>query len=279
MTYNIRHGAGSQPVAQSLRGATGPPAAEQGLARVVAVVEAHQPDVVALQEVDRFWERSGGLDQPAWLASALGLHVAFGATLDHPSDDHAGQPHQYGVAVLSRYPILQSRTTPLPAAGPADERRALLEVQLEAGGARLAVYATHLQPGGGPSGAGRQGQVMTILAQIGDRRPAVLLGDFNAAPDWPEVTTLGTTMQDVWATRPADGDTTGGATFPARPDRPAARRIDYIFASRDLTVRDVAVPVDRLTRVASDHYPVVATLGLPAHFPEAGDEPARPGRA
>jgi endonuclease/exonuclease/phosphatase family metal-dependent hydrolase len=71
--------------------------------------------------------------------------------------------------------------------------------------------------------------------------------------------TLFALLRDAWAVR----NSAPGFTSPASPRRDAARRIDYIFVTRDLTVSSVEVPVNRETRMGSDHYPVFAEIQLP----------------
>ncbi len=71
LTYNIHHGVGDDGVLD--------------LERIARVVEDSGADVVGLQEVDRHWSaRSVWLDQPAWLAERLDMHVAYAADLDQP---------------------------------------------------------------------------------------------------------------------------------------------------------------------------------------------------
>ncbi|NIQ00826.1 MAG: oxidoreductase, partial [Nitrospinaceae bacterium] len=47
-------------------------------------------------------------------------------------------------------------------------------------------------------------------------------------------------------------------------------RIDYIFVSPEITVHSVEVPRSALTRVASDHLPIVAELSIPKKPKPAG---------
>ena len=68
LSYNVRAG----------RGLDGSPA----LDRQAAVIRALAPDVVALQEVDRCTQRSGGIDQAAALAESTGMHAVFARAID-----------------------------------------------------------------------------------------------------------------------------------------------------------------------------------------------------
>ncbi|HUG27420.1 MAG TPA: endonuclease/exonuclease/phosphatase family protein, partial [Gemmatimonadales bacterium] len=93
VSYNIRHG----------RGMDG----EVNLERTAAVLRQLTPDIVALQEVDNRVTRSGGEDQAAVLGGLLGMEHAFGSFMDY-------QGGQYGMAILSRHPIVRVDPVRLP---------------------------------------------------------------------------------------------------------------------------------------------------------------------
>ena len=63
MSYSIRHGKGLDGKAS--------------LSRIAEVITKAQPDIVALQGVDRFMPRSGFRDQLKRLAKLLGMHACF----------------------------------------------------------------------------------------------------------------------------------------------------------------------------------------------------------
>src|SRR5687768_17253955 len=85
MTYNVHVGIGMDK--------------KLDLSRVAAVINGERPDIVALQEVDRGVERTGRVDQIRELARLTKMDYAFAHNLNF-------QGGQYGVAVLSRTPIL-----------------------------------------------------------------------------------------------------------------------------------------------------------------------------
>ncbi|MGH9340551.1 MAG: endonuclease/exonuclease/phosphatase family protein [Acidobacteriota bacterium] len=275
MTFNIHHGEGRD--------------GQLSLQRIAAVIES--ADIVALQEVDRHWsERSNLVDQAEWLAGKLNRYYVFAPNLDlDGSTSEEGRiknsRRQYGVALLSRYPIQFSRSYPLPklgAGGQNPEQRGLLECQVvipefglsrdQAKGTRAAarllrVYVTHLSHA---SMAERLLQVQRIR-EILERAQLtgspyvgvdmadswVLLGDFNFKPDSDEYTLLAgasdSLAKDTWKiTGESEGHTINLGTE-------KGARIDYIFVSSDLA------PSVRSARVlhetnASDHQPVAATL-------------------
>ena len=91
------------------------------------LIRQHQPDIIALQELDYMTSRNTGIDFTTKLGAELGMFPVFGRTIYYKGGE-------YGLAVLSRYPFLQVKTEPLPT--PADkEQRAFLitEIRLPSG--------------------------------------------------------------------------------------------------------------------------------------------------
>ena len=260
MTYNIKHGQTNAECEAPEGGGAAPPDCGLDLSRVIAVIRAHDPDIVGLQEVDRFWARSGGEDQPERLAEALGMTPCYGPNLDHAPDAHAGVRHQYGTLILSRYPMTGCETRALPRTGD-NEQRGLTRAIVEARGVRLQVYNTHLHV----TAADRRLQSADLARAVDAAPPGpkILLGDFNARPDAGELDPILTRFTDAWvqAGRPT-ADNPHGLTSPARLDAPPRSRIDYVFVSPGIAVRSARVPVDANTRLASDHYPVVVQFDV-----------------
>ncbi len=88
------------------------------------------------------------------------------------------------------------------------------------------------------------------LGPVLDNEPVILCGDFNCAPG-------GRVIGRRWGKlRDASGDA-GTHTFSS--NRPFTR-LDYIFTSRHFERKDARVIRNDLTRVTSDHLPVVADL-------------------
>lgn len=236
LSYNIHHGRGEDG-ALSLR-------------RIAAEIEESGADLVGLQEVDRhFGERSGFADQAAELARLLGMHAVFGAaiTADGPAPD--GPPAEYGLALLTRRPVLEWASRPLPGTAPDDdsdaaddEPRVLLSALVEVGGHRLRLLTTHFSA---ESEQARRRQTAAVVRAVeATDGPLVLTGDFNATADAPAVKPLFDLLE-------AAGE---GPTFPS--GEPAVR-IDHVL------VRGVRVLSARVADTAgSDHRPVVAELAL-----------------
>ncbi|WP_235998749.1 endonuclease/exonuclease/phosphatase family protein [Qaidamihabitans albus] len=237
LSYNIHHAAGTDGVLD--------------LGRIARVIRASRADVVGLQEVDRhFSGRSDWADQATELARRLGFHVVFGANIDR-DPPAPGRPRiQYGTAILSRHPIVESRNTYL-FRSPDQEQRGLLHAELNVHGVPVHVYDTHLAAS---SALDRAEQAREIVDLVGGTGTAVLLGDLNAIPGAPEIRTIGAELTDAWPVSGQD-DGSGGATYPAEdPDR----RIDYVFTGS--SVRPLWSRVLRTDPVASDHLPLVSRL-------------------
>jgi endonuclease/exonuclease/phosphatase family metal-dependent hydrolase len=150
-----------------------------------------------------------------------------------------------GNAVLSRFPIHETRTFRLPDQG-TGEPRALLYALLDAPWGELPVFVTHLN-WRFDHGYVRLLQVAFIAERVSELAPVqsgclppVLMGDFNAAPDSDEIRFLtGLHVLDGKSVHFADawvygGDGTPGSTYDPRNDyarrnREPPRRIDYVF--------------------------------------------------
>ncbi|MGH8777175.1 MAG: endonuclease/exonuclease/phosphatase family protein [Jiangellaceae bacterium] len=209
--------------------------------------------VAGLQEVDRHWgERSGFVDQAGWLARRLRTHVSYVPVVElEPLV--AGERHrQYGLALLSTFPIVRRRRT-LLAQTLAGEQRGVLEAGLDLGdGDAIRVLVTHLEYSFRPA---RIEQARTTADMVeADPGRVLHLGDLNASPVEPEVTAFTQRLRDAWAV----AGTGPGFTFEVPTP---TIRIDYVLAGRDLAVGSAAV----VESDASDHLPVVVDVDLPWH--------------
>ena len=224
------------------------------LQRVAALVAETRADVVLLQEVDRGTQRSAGVDHVAELRRMTGFHGAFGRTLDY-------QGGQYGIAILSRWPIVADTMIQLPvvppqerAGGSYEPRGALhVRVALPGGSDTLDVINTHLDPGGNPHY--RRQEIAGVLRAISATGGTLtfLGGDLNATPDDSAIASIaGSGLRDAWAACRAAGP---GLTYPASTP---VKRIDYLW----LPPRARCVEARVLETQASDHRPVLVTLTI-----------------
>jgi endonuclease/exonuclease/phosphatase family metal-dependent hydrolase len=225
------------------------------LAAAAAVIAELDADVVALQEVDRLQQRSGGNDQIDELAGALGMSGVFCPALRGspdlswiPAHDDAGGP-AYGVGLLTRLELTNADRIALPGGGAGArsssaslrnpgwdrEPRVALSVRVRSHGWELPITVTHLSYM--PWRALRQLRAAAGVATS----PRVLVGDLNL-PAWT-----------VRAALPGWHHAGGAATFPAW--RPRLQMHHVLIDGVVEVARAVAHP-----RTTSDHRPLVVDL-------------------
>lgn len=215
--------------------------------RVAEVIARLEPDIVALQELDVGRLRTNGVDQAHEIARRLDMAFHF-----HPA--LKVEEELYGDAVLTSLPERLVKTGPLPGHPriPALEPRGALWLEIETDGAPLQVINTHL--GLVPREQHLQAAHLAGPEWLGDpacEGPTILLGDFNATTSSVVHRALTARMRQSRKLAPK---ATATATFPSSLP---VLRIDHVFVSPEIVVRDVFAPFDALTRVASDHLPLV----------------------
>ncbi len=202
MTYNIHH--------------ANPPGSP-GLINIdtlVKIINREQPDLLALQEVDKGVKRSGEMDQALAIAHRTGMHYRFFKAIDYDGGE-------YGVAILSKLPILKANHIALPQSVKA-EARVMGYVELEMSKKERLIFAnTHLDAR--RTDENRQLQMRQIMDYFKDSPwPVILAGDFN---DVPRSNTLDIFDQDFYRAGKEISSEHFGLTFPQdNPDR----TLDYI---------------------------------------------------
>ncbi len=141
--------------------------------------EVDGADIIALQEVERYWQRSGNVDQPAQLGRILNKYYwVYGPYFD--VDASTAQPdgtinivrRQFGNMILSKTPILSTRIFPLPKSALRHRHNMVVGVfegvvKLQRDGA-LRIYNAHL---GARSQHDRVAQIISIRDTV-RRAPA-----------------------------------------------------------------------------------------------------------
>lgn len=225
--YNIKHGLGMDSVID--------------LERVADVLRPLDADVVTLQEIDVGAERSGGVDQARRLGELLGMSAHFGDFMPY-------QGGEYGMAVLSRLPVLGVENHRLP---DGEEPRTALEVVVlpSAASGPVSVVGIHFYR----TPEERRAQADSLSILLADRgHPVILAGDFNS---FRGDIVLRALRQADWMVVDKDGPPN---TFPS--DAPA-REIDF-YMLRPGSVFEVVEHRVVEESVASDHRPLFGVFRI-----------------
>lgn len=229
MTYNIQHGAGMDQ--------------KVNLQRTAEVINREHPDLVGLQEVDRGVERTGRIDEIALLAEATHMEYAFAYNLRY-------QGGQYGVAILSRFPILILDHRRYDNRREA-RRRGFIRIEVSVGGRKVSFATTHLDYQYEDGRIFETEQLLQALKDVKD--PLIIVGDFNEETKGDAYKLMRKRFSDAWE----ESGMAGGLSYPA--EKPV-KRIDYIFYSTAGSFKVLGAHL--VDALASDHRAVVADLEI-----------------
>jgi endonuclease/exonuclease/phosphatase family metal-dependent hydrolase len=209
------------------------------LQRIAGIIRSLDADLIGLQEVTA----PPGVDPEAmqldFLADTTGMRAIGGPTMLR----HDGY---YGNALLTRCRVMEVRRFDLTY--PGREARGMLDVEVDTGVALLRIIVTHL----GLRPAERRYQVKKLLQIIADipLLPVVVVGDLN---EW---FLLGRPLR--WMHR-YFGHGPAPRTFPSLLP---VFSLDRILARPKQALLKVQAISDAQTRIASDHLPLTAEIGL-----------------
>lgn len=217
--------------------------------RIADVIMEYAPDIVALQELDIGLNRTGSIDQAQFIADQIKMDYHFHPTLFI-------EEGQYGNAILTHFPmnVVRARLLPGLPGHTRLEKRGALWVEIVIGTKPVQVVVVHM----GLNRAERLAQAMELtgsewLTSSQCRGPVILCGDLNSPP--------GSRVHKLFRTclRDAHGCAGPQATWPGKFP---FIRLDYIYVSENVAVLDCARLRSPLTRLASDHLPLLARLRI-----------------
>ena len=223
MSYNIHSGRGGDE--------------HVDLGRIAAVIASFDPDVVALQECGH--NGNGSAEQAEELGVRLSMEARFVPCLERKNTN-------YGLATLSRLPILETAVVPLPHRGRvfwSEPRRALVTRVATADGLEIQLVNTHLS-----TIKGEQPSQVMALGQALGAPDLVLAGDFNCTPRSATYRSL---------CDPLSAAVARTRTWPALMP---IFHFDHIFFRGALRVMSSGRWLGGPARIASDHLPVVASF-------------------
>jgi len=220
--------------------------------QVLDFLRKQNSDIIGLQELEADTDR----DQAGQIAGELGYQYVF-----YPSFEGTVNTGK-GDAVLSRYPILNSRRHFLSPSvdydsTPTTEPRIAVEASVSIDDSTLTVYSTHLAYAAhfAPSPA-QAAQAEALASLVRGREKVVLMGDLNSLPESDTVKTLTSILRHADSNLSAPTFTMYPHEYQDHKSADLRDRVDYIFTSIDLRVIDAGVGMS----LGSNHLPVWAIL-------------------
>ncbi len=220
--------------------------------RIARVIRRHQPDIVALQELDMGRKRTGEVNQPHLIAQELEMIYHF-----HPSV--VVDEERYGNCVLSRYPMELIRAGRLPGIikNPLVEPRGVIWAVINIAGTKINFFNTHLglfpREGIHQTKALLGGEWVTHPVCLG---PVILCGDFNALPSSQLCRNIKEVLRD------SQGELDNHSPKATWLSHYPIGRIDHVFVGPEIEVTHVEVSRTDLDKIASDHLPLIVDIKI-----------------
>lgn len=229
LSYNIHHAEGVD--------------GKLDIPRIAQVILSVEPDLVALQEVDKNTTRTGKVNQDIELAHLTKMNSVFGSNITF-------QGGQYGNAILSKFPIIKNKNFLLPNVD-SGEQRGLLRSQIQISNKEnVLFFSTHLDHRRSDTERLASAEAINQIISLDNKSPAILAGDFNDVPESPTLKELG----KLWLR-------TNKKILKTIPASKPSRQIDYIFVQpkeRWKIIESQVLDED----IASDHRAIFSIIEL-----------------
>jgi endonuclease/exonuclease/phosphatase family metal-dependent hydrolase len=217
--------------------------------RIAKVIEQFSPDIVALQELDIFKQRSLHEDQAKIIADILEMDHFFSPAV-------MLEDEKYGDAILSRFPMRLVKNDILPGLkeGSRREPRGALWVEISIGVKKVQVVNTHL----GLTFAERKKQIEALLSEkwLGSDESggySIFCGDLNFGRRSKLYRLCTERFNEINIEAGPQGTYCGRYPF---------IRIDHIFHGKNLEATDCFIGDTDQARMASDHRPLIAAFKM-----------------
>lgn len=213
-----------------------------GLDAIIETIKDSNAEIIGLNEISVNQKAATKYDdQPKIIAEALGYYYDFYGL------EVSGK---YGVALLSKYPILDIKHVQYKIQG--SNLKGLIEAKVQHPDGDLWVFVTHLDAGDALVRHYQVREIKSRAKKLGNM-PKLLLGDLNFTPDsdnHDELTVIDTEFIDPL----------GKSLTPNTFSLNNPKRIDYIMANP--FVNFVENPWSDTTNTTSDHFPVWANINF-----------------
>ncbi len=219
-------------------------------ARIAAVIAAHNPDIICLQEADET-EKSRHAEE---IAGILKVNHHYHSSVLLRRGNH-------GNAVLSRFEMKLKKKGSLPNLinTPLLEKRGAIWVEVKADGNKVQVINTHLSlfP---PEGYMQARHLMSDewAGSPDCRGPVILCGDFNSLSNSRICRLIEKKFHSIHFHVP------GRAHLKSFPSVFPLGMVDHIFLSRGIKAVKIELPSGRAEKQASDHLPLTAVVRVTA---------------
>jgi endonuclease/exonuclease/phosphatase family metal-dependent hydrolase len=201
-------------------------------------------DIIALQEVK---DSDPKRDVIKYLDS-LGYKCVF-AQIEKIWDEEV---HRFGPAIFSKYPIVESKIYELDK----NDSRVAIKADIQIKNKLLHVFSVHLVHTHQQE-SDEQAQQSLNLLKVLPKDNVIVMGDFNATPDSQAIKNMRTVL--------VDSDSSNIPTWSVYPEgcpgctsQEINIRLDYIFTSKDLSVKSFKVGDSK----GSDHLPISAEIEI-----------------
>jgi endonuclease/exonuclease/phosphatase family metal-dependent hydrolase len=221
--------------------------------RLVTWIVKFKPDLVSLNEMERYTSWSHNTDEPATIASLMKQKT--GITWYYRFLTTTGAAKGIGEMVLSRFPLDASESRLL------SYTRSALDIAVTVNGRTINLTSTHLDEASSTDRKVEIGELTSWERGLAEQR--IIAGDFNSSYTSTEYALMTQTYYDSWAEAQADGTAIAYAGNTAGNTRNG--RIDYIYFSHgaaNLVLKSSQVYDTRDANgvTPSDHKPLMSVF-------------------